>query len=134
MYVQTIVDCVFGFSPSGTKESKAEVAVMFNRLPMNVYPCSAPEEVPADGGQIDPYLEKCSTLYATAHFGRIDQEGWITFFMPIIVCMTKYRSRSQSSAFADDYPLSAINNPNFSEVVERIMSLLAKPLAHSFAK
>jgi hypothetical protein len=122
MYVHTIVDCVLGFSPSGTKESKAELAAMFNCLPMNVYLRSAPEEVPADGGQINLYFEKCSALYAAAHFGRIDQEGWITFFMPIMVCMTKYRSRSQSSAFADDYPLSAKNKPNFSKVVDRIIT------------
>jgi hypothetical protein len=43
--------------------------------------------------------------------------------MPIMLCMTKYRSRSQYGAFADDYLLSAKNKPNFSKVlVDRIIT------------
>jgi hypothetical protein len=87
-----IVDCVLGF-PATTKEQKAELAAMFDRLPVEVYPHCA-EHVPAEGGEVHPYFEKCSALYATAHFGRKDEEGWISFFMPIVVCMTKYCSRS----------------------------------------
>jgi hypothetical protein len=41
--------------------------------------------------------------------------------MPIIVCMTKYRSRSKYGRFAENYPLSTKNKPHFAKVVDKII-------------
>ena len=121
MFIRTVVDCVLGFAASGSKETKAQLSLMFKCLPIEVYPRVA-DEVPNDGGEIHPYFKNCAALYAAAHFGRCDQEAWKTLFMPIIVCTTKYRIRSKSGAFADDYPLSAKNKPHFAKVVDKIIT------------
>jgi hypothetical protein len=52
----------------------------------------------------------------------MDEGGLISFFMPIVVCMTKYRSRSQSGAFAEDNPLSTRNKPHFAKVIDKIIT------------
>jgi hypothetical protein len=93
---------------------------MFDNLPNDVYPRDT-EKLPADGGSVHPYLENCAALYAAAHFGRKEKDGWINFFMPIVVCITKYRTKSKSGSFTSDYPLSTKNKPRFSKVIDDII-------------
>jgi hypothetical protein len=105
---------------SGSKGvPKAELKAIFDSLPIDIFP-REPENVPPDGGEIDPYLQNCASLYAAAHFGRRDEASWKKFFMPIVVCVTKYRVKSNSHSVHPS-PLSVKNIPNLLSVVNNII-------------
>jgi hypothetical protein len=106
---------------SGSKGvPKAELKALFDSLPIDIFP-REPENVPPDGGEIDPYLQNCASLhYAAAHFGHRDQASWKKFFMPIVVCVTKYRVKSNSRSVHPS-PLSVKNIPNVLSVVNNII-------------
>ena len=111
---------VLGFKPTGTRGvPKAELNAMFNSLPIDIYPWEE-EKVPWDVGEINPYFEKCAALYAAAHFGRQDHDAWKNFFMPIVVCVTKYHVKSNSCS-DNPSPLSGKNIQNFSSIVNKII-------------
>jgi len=119
-FVRTAVECVLGFEATGTRGvPKAELNAMFNSLPIDIFPREE-DKVPSDGGAINLYFEKCTALYAAAHFGRQDQDAWKNFFMPIVVCVTKYRVKSNSRS-DNPSPLSGKNIQNFSTIVNKII-------------
>jgi hypothetical protein len=119
-FVRLAVECVVGNSDPGSKGvPKAELKAMFDSLPIDIFPRDQ-ETVPSDGGEIDPYLHNCASLYAAVHFGRCHQECWKKFFMPIVVCVTKYRVKPNSRSL-NPSPLSGKNIHNFSTAVNKII-------------